>query len=187
MVSAAAVFLIFGLSGCWILSFHPLYFEKDLVFEENLVGDWTNPGEEQDDAEQWTFMKGENKAYRLIVTDEKGLEGEFKAHLIRLDGISYLDLFPSEPEQGNEFHYAHLVPCHSFLRVRLEGGQLHLRAMDYDWLDDRLKDGRITLGHTRREEGFILVAPTRELQAFVKKYADEAFSSEAGILSRLKE
>jgi hypothetical protein len=179
--------LVLILSGCWILSFHPLYFEDDLVFEKELLGSWASQEEGQDDAERWTFLRKEEPAYRLIVTDDEGGEGEFEARLLRLDRILYLDLLPLEPEKGNEFHFAHLVPCHSFLRVELEDGVLRLRAMDYDWLNDRLKDGRIKIGHARREDGFILTAPTGELQKFIRKHAKKVFSSEAGILKRVQE
>lgn len=180
-----SVFLI--LSGCWILSFHPLYFEDDLIFDDTLLGDWETWEEDQDDVERWTFLRDKDQSYRLIVTDEHGVEGEFDGHLLRLDDILYLDLFPREPETGNEFHYGHLVPCHSFLRIALESDELRLRIMDSDWLDDRLKDGRIKIEHTRCKDGFILTATTKTLQKFIRKYADEAFSEEAGILKRIQE
>jgi hypothetical protein len=174
------------LSGCWILSFFPLYHENDLVFDKNLLGDWVNQNE-TDDVERWTFLQGEDKAYRLIITDDNGIEGEFDAHLLGLNDILYLDLLPKEPEGNNEFQVAHMVPCHSFLRIELSDDQLYIRAMDYDWLDDRLKDGRVSIKHSRRKDGFILTSPTKILQKFIKKYSDEVFSSEAGILKRVHE
>ena len=177
------VFLILGMSGCWILSFSPLYHQKDIIFDINLLGYWDNQNEE-DDMERWTFLRGEGQSYRLIVTDEKGVEGEFQTHMLRLGNIVYLDCLPAAPEQGSDFQMSHLVPCHSFLRIKLEEDKLFLRAMDYDWLDDRLKDGRITLRHARREDGFLLTASTQDLQEFIKKYSDEVFSPEAGVLIR---
>lgn len=180
-----AVFLI--LSGCWILSFHPLYFEDDLIFDISLLGDWETWEEDQDEGERWTFLRGKDQSYRLIVTDENGVEGEFDCHLLRLDDNRYLDLFPREPEKGNEFHYSHLAPCHSFLRIDMESDELRLRIMDFDWLNERLKDGRIKIAHTRRDDGFILTATTKALQKLIRKYADEAFSEEAGILKRIQE
>jgi len=185
-IFALTALLILGMSGCWILSFNPLYFPDDLIFDINLLGYWDNQNEE-DDMERWTFIRGEDRSYRLIVTDNQGDEGEFKAHLLRLEDILYLNCLPTEPEGGNDFQLSHLVPCHSFLRIELEEDTLKLRAMDYDWLDDRLKDGRISLSHARREDGFILTASTKMLQKFIRKYSDEVFSSDAGVMVRAQE
>jgi hypothetical protein len=185
-VGFAAMTAVIVMSSCWILSFQPLYFEDDLLFDVDLLGVWENQ-DEDGDVERWTFLRGKNDSYRLLLTDNKGFEGEFEARLLRLDNLLYLDLLPSEPDEGNEFYYAHTVPFHSFLRIEKPGIELKLRAMDYDWLDTRLKDGRISIGHARRKDGFILTAPTEKLQEFITEYTDEVFSPESGILKRVNE
>lgn len=185
-VGCAALTAVIIMSSCWILSFHPLYLEENLLFENSLLGGWEHR-DEDGGVERWTFLRDKDTSYSLLITDNKGFEGEFEAHLLQLDNLLYLDLLPTAPEEGNEFYYAHTVPFHSFLRIEQPGNELKMRAMDYDWLDTRLKDGSISISHARRKDGFVLTATTKELQEFIAEYTDEVFSSESGVLKRVLE
>ncbi len=50
------------LAGC-VPSLHPLYTDKDTVFELALLGKWS----EKDSKATWTFTKGNKKQYNLVL------------------------------------------------------------------------------------------------------------------------
>ena len=136
------------MAGCWTLSIHPLYTEKDLVFDPSLVGVWEDPNDP--DADTWIFTKAEGKSYRLVIRENKASEppkgkgevflkgdhvsqGVFEVHLLKLGAFLFLDFFPEEPENGNDFYIGHVIPAHSFARVSIEGHVLVLSFLDTGW------------------------------------------------------
>lgn len=185
IIIAFILILVLGMTGCFVLSVHPLYFEKDLVFESGLVGTWGEKEHEKDLSELWIFKKSGEKSYRLIIRDEKEGEGLFEAHLLKLGDHMFLDLYPEEPETGSEFYNMHVIPAHSFMRVSLEGHVLRLAFFDLDWLKKNIEQNKVTIKHERRDDTIVLTASTEELQAFVLKHIEEAFIfEEEGTLHR---
>jgi hypothetical protein len=185
IISVCILILVLGMTSCFVLSVHPLYFEKDLVFESGLVGTWGEKEHEKDLSELWIFKKSGDKSYRLIVRDEEEGEGKFEAHLLKLGNHMFLDLYPEEPETGSEFYNMHVIPAHSFLRVSLEGHVLRLALFDLDWLKKNIEQNKITIKHERRDDTIVLTASTQELQEFVLKHVEEAFIfEEEGSLHR---
>ena len=84
LIIGGIVFIfVLGMMGCFVLSVHPLYFEKDLVFEQDLVGTWGPKEHEKDLEELWIFKKSGDKSYRLIikVKDEGVTEGMWQQML----------------------------------------------------------------------------------------------------------
>jgi hypothetical protein len=172
---------------------HPLYTGKDLVFEPGLLGSWREAPEEGADSsesETWTFERGEGeeKVYRLTVLAEDG-PSPFYAHLVKLDGELFLDMAPEEFGDEEEarklplWTALHLMPLHSFWRVWLEAEKVQIAPLDPDWLLARMKDGSIQLQHEfvnedDEDEGFLLTAKPADLQAMMRKAAQdkEAFA-----------
>jgi hypothetical protein len=161
------------LGGCLPLSIHPLYTDETLVFEETLVGKWA------DGDEIWQFTQDSNNSYKLRIVDEDGKEGYFNAHLVKLEDMLFLDIFPDgETLEGNqEFYLIHLLPMHTFLKVEQTEPNLVLRMMDVDEVSEILKSDPNLLKHELREnEGddnaVILTAATPDLQKFVVEYAN---------------
>lgn len=159
--------------GCWVLSFHPLYTDKDIVFEPGLLGTWTDPDDPEDGS--WTFMKSGDKAFQLTVQEEGKPVGIFDVHLLRRGKVMFIDFFPEEPENVNEFYSGHAIPAHSFGRFSLEGNVLRIAFLDIDWLEDGISEGRLQIRHERRDDMIVLTASTEELQAFVQEHLEEAF------------
>ena len=112
-LTVVAAALLVG--GCWTLSIEPLYTEADIVSEFGLVGVWGDTSGSSD--ETWTFLMTQEGRYRLITEEEDAPDGVFEAHLVRLGDQLYLDLYPEEPETGNEMYVGHLIPAHSFWRI----------------------------------------------------------------------
>jgi hypothetical protein len=180
-----AVFAAAALAaGCWTLSINPLYFEEDLVLEPTLVGIWGDP--KGDASETWTFEEAEGKTYRLVTQESDAPDAVFDAHLLMLGGDLYLDLYPEEVEDGNEFQLGHLVPAHSFWKVGLEGDDLTLDCIDTQWLEAKLDSGIVTLDHIRPEDVVVLSASTADLQTFVLTYMDEAMTGDPLVLTRVR-
>jgi hypothetical protein len=110
----------------------------------------------------------------------------FEARLIELGGAWFLDLYPKPLGEVVDLYPSNIVPAHSLARVTIAKDSISIAMMDGDWLE-RLNDrNQLDLAHECLENGVIaLTAPTRELQAFVLKHANnnEAFG-EAEVLYR---
>ena len=75
IIGVFVLVLVLGMTGCFVLSVHPLYFEKDLVFESDLVGTWGPKEHEKDLSELWIFKKSGEKSYQLILRVKDEGEG----------------------------------------------------------------------------------------------------------------
>jgi hypothetical protein len=187
--------LAIGAAGCIPTSIHPLYSEKDLVFEPLLVGVWK---EKDESKENWKFEKAGEKKYRLITTEDDGSTGEFEVHALKLGGLLFLDLSPDgcgvKDTTCTGYYQAHLQPMHSFLKItQLDPTTLQISAMDLKWLAGFLKENpqairHEKLGGEKDDPQIILTASTPELQAFVTRHLKTpgAFSNEPSILKRSK-
>lgn len=155
------------LTGC-VPSLHPLFTEEDLVFDGALLGAWV----EKDGASTWVLKKSGDKAYELVYT-EKGEPRSFQAHLAQLGPHRFMDIYPEEPNMKNELYKFHLIPAHTFSRVRLEGQVLRVQMLYDEWLHEMITARKVNIAHERLEDGILLTAPTRELQQFLRKYAED--------------
>ncbi|UCG59250.1 MAG: hypothetical protein JSU70_07010 [Phycisphaerales bacterium] len=174
------------LGGCVpVVSLHPLFTKEDIIFEEKLLGTWVDEPEAPETTWQFKrFDKSDGKyenAYELVFEDERGKKGVFVAHLVRLRDKLFLDIYPSElpwqPEDQNEvqcpYNVFFLMPVHSFMKVDSIEPQLKMRITMDDEMEKLLKDNPDVVKHEWIEDRLILTAPTKELQSFVLKYADD--------------
>jgi len=177
------------LGGCIpVMSLHPLFTEKDLAFDEKLLGTWEEPNT------TWEFKRADGKknAYQLIFSDQDG-KGLFIAHLVKLKDKLFLDVCPApwEPEDPNITERAYntlfLIPGHTFIKVNSIEPQLKMLQTDDEKMREFLKADPNAVKHTLLEDKPVLTASTEELQAFVLKYADDSrvFSEEI-VLTRKK-
>jgi hypothetical protein len=171
--------------GC-VPSLHPLYTEQDLVYDERLLGEWAEEGEAGD---RWLFEPLDEHGYRVTFSED-GREGRFNVRLLELSGHRYLDFEPTDDGFENlalgGFYRMHWVPAHTFVRVELVDRMLRMSLMNADWLSKHLEREPDSLAHRRRDsDELVLTASTEQLQRFVKKHAEELFSSEATNLKAL--
>jgi hypothetical protein len=162
-------------SGCIIRSLHQIYTEQDIVFESGLIGQWS----EDDSKEVWTFSKKGANGYTLVCTNNKGHQGSFSAHLAKLNGKLFLDLFPEEPELnvGDLLYEFHFLPVHTFLYVKQIEPTLQMSYFDSDWLKKFIANNPKAIRHEEIDGEIILTASTKDLQAFFLKHlnTDGAF------------
>ena len=171
--------------GCLPVSLEPLYTAKDLVVDNTLVGTWAG----EDEKERWTFESAEEQAYVLRHTDSEGKNAVFKAHLLKLKGERFLDLYPDDLEvELNWLAACQLVPGHVFFKVQLSEKELRIAPMDLDWLGDYLEEHPKAIGHKRFDDGdrILLTASTADLQKFVLKHVKnpKAFDPESVLVLR---
>jgi hypothetical protein len=175
--------LILLLGGC-LPSLHALYTDETLIFKEELVGKWV-----ADEGEIWKFRRAGDEEYELRISDGEEKAGRFEVHLVELEGMMFLDIFPgSEPlEDMQDFYKLHIVPAHTFMKVDRIDPNLQLRLMDPGEVADMLKDDPNLLKHEELDDLLVLTASTEQLQEFMIKYANaEGVFGEASDLTRLE-
>ena len=180
-VVSVVAFVLIGLlaSGCddggspFVLSIHPLYTKLDLNFEPVLLGNWID---DQGDA-SFIFEKSAELEYKLTVIERDGQQeskGEFEAHLVRLGGTEFLDIYPKSLEGGSEFYRAHLIPAHTIARLTAEPDKVSLAFLSGDWLKKRIEDKSVDAAHESAAGTLILTCGTDDLQHLVDLYANDA-------------
>jgi hypothetical protein len=155
-----------GVSGC-LPSLYPLYTDDTLVFYEELVGKWTNDGDEI-----WQFTKAGQKEYHLRVIDGDK-EARFEAHLVKLGDMTYLDIFPGQNDEVFEnvpdLYKFHIIAAHTFMKVEL-GPDLQL---GWVYLGELLQDDPNVLDHKEVGDKLILTAQTKQLQEFIIEHPND--------------
>jgi hypothetical protein len=172
------------LGGCVpILSLHPLFTEKDVVFDEKLLGTWVDDPNSPEAT--WEFKRADtnDNAYRLIFSDKEGKKGMFVAHLVKLKDKLFLDIYPApwEQQDPNKVEWVYntlfLIPAHTFIKVNSVEPQLKMQLTDDEKMAEFLKADPNAVKFDSLEDGpgkYLLTASTKELQAFVLKYADDS-------------
>ncbi len=160
------------IAGC-LPSLHPLYSDKTLIFKEELIGKWM-----QDDSSLWQFTRAGEKEYELRICDGEKQLGRFSTHLIKIQGMMFLDLYPdSEPlEDLDDFYKVHILPVHTFMKVDQINPNLRLRMIDYDKVEKMIEsDPNIIKHEVINDDRIVLTASTEELQNFVVEHVDTIF------------
>jgi hypothetical protein len=171
------------LGGCVpVLSLHPLYTEEDVVPEKKLLGTWVDDPNSPKTTWDFANMEEPKNAYKLVFTDEEGKKGSFVARVVKLQDKLFLDVYPSElpweAEDPNKMDWPYnslfLIPAHTFLKMDAVEPQLKMRLTLESKMKELLTEKPDAVKHTSVGERLVLTAPTKELQAFVLKYADDS-------------
>lgn len=170
-------------AGCLVMSLHPFFTDNDAVFEKGLVGTWVHATGKT----TLTFKQFGANAYRVTYLQheisshtsgkkEQGEPGEFEAHLGRIGGALFIDLYPDKDSWNrlkNDLLAIHLAPTHTISKVTLEGDKLTVAGLDPDWLKDLIAGNGPVVAHEKLEGAIVLTASTEGLQGFLKKYGAE--------------
>ena len=187
------ILIIMGMlvSSCVLSSLFPLYTEKDLRTDNGLIGKWQvgNPEdkcywiiEKVDTSDNDGGLPGKSgtwseynsgKTYRLIAAQDS-IKQEFALHLLDLDGIRYIDLYPVNVEVTPGFLAWHMVPTHIFGRIEIYENQLVTRFFEQDFFVKLIEQNKIRISHVDLNGRQLITAETDELQKFAKKYADQS-------------
>ena len=185
VLAAAALF-----TGCWQKSVHPFYTEKDVVFEEKLLGEWREAEKTEDDGTTWTFTKGESPRVYTVKIADKETKIECDGRLFKMGDTQFLDLHSRNRAVLD-------IPAHTLIRVRDLGESLKIQLLSPTWIKNRLQLHPKEISHIRAsdpehpddmEKGeFILTADTASLQKYVKEHMnDDDFWEESTELKKVK-
>lgn len=192
-----ALAVMIAMSSC-IFTFHPLYSDDVLVDIPGLEGSFLDrqefafAGVTTVDSTIWTFERNGKGEYTLEI-NQVGKSGSMDVRAVKLGGEYFLDFLVSEAETEDipDFVFWHLVPMHTFAKVRLIDNRLELMYINAEWAQENLEKHRIRIDHETRKNnndtGFILLtASTEDLQKFAAKYAryDDAFE-DADVLTQV--
>jgi hypothetical protein len=165
------------LCGCLITSLHPLYEDKDLVFEPKLLGIWKP--DEANPTESWTVEKASEKGYHLTLDDDN-YSSLLTAHLARFGTNYFLNLRISksgmkEIRDMEGPYLGFLVPAHIFAKVTFSDAHLEAATLDVGKTREFLRKNPAALRYELIENDQIVVtASTKELQDFLLKTANDA-------------
>ena len=174
------------LTTACVPSLYPLYTDEDLTVDPAVVGTWID-----DDDATWTLERSSGSSYGLTIVED-GVSADFSAHLVQLGDLRFLDIYPEDDAlPDHEFFLFHVVPAHTFWKLSLDDETLRLVGLHMDWLEDELESGAVSVTHSLwgdDNDTILLTAKTRELQAFVIEYAEnaEAFPEKGDTLVELR-
>ena len=184
---AAAVLLM---TGCWQKSVYPFYKDKDVFFEEKLIGTWREADKAADEGTTWTIEKGEvANVYKFHIAD-KETKLDCDGRLFKLGDTKFLDLYSRNRGVVD-------MPAHVLFRVKELGESFKLQIMSLGWVRNRLQVYPKEIANVfvidpehpdDADKGeFVLTAPTEQLQKYLLEHLnDEGFWEETGELKKVK-
>jgi hypothetical protein len=162
------------LAGCWQKSVHPFYTEKDVIFDPQLAGTWTEGTESDGNRTTWTFTNMGGRRFDAVMQD-KDTKYEFRAIMFKLGEERFLDFEGKSRDIG-------IIPSHHLLRMEL-GAELKLATLNPDWMEKWLRANPGTLAHfaledaenrnDRDKDQLVLSADTKALQKFILAHKDD--------------
>ena len=163
------LFLLAG-GGCVVRSLHPLYTNKDLVFDPALLGEWTP----KDSNASWTFTKRSEKQYTVVVhSNEDNQKAVFIGHLARINGVLFLDIVPDGSAREGDPYDGTMLPVHLFARVLRIQPTLQVALLNVGWLEEHLKENPAAIKHEKVKDAdvegdqIVLTASSEDLQRFL--------------------
>ena len=168
--------ILFLVSGCMPVSIYPLYSPDVVVFNNTLLGEWTD----DDGDEIWLFEKIKDaEEYELTYTTYftgwssnkvDTTSAVFQVFMVNLDGQLYLDIFPKDPQIENLMEWMLMIRAHAFVKLDFtKQGELALSSLGKKF-DNAVENGQIDLDYQllRDDEQILITASTIELQTFVQ-------------------
>jgi hypothetical protein len=192
----SALFMTLLLGSC-LTTLHPIFTEKDLVFDPRLTGKWSNKEDGStasyrpaniDDVRSLStsLQRNVSKIYMLEERDEQGLlKSKQYAFMVKLGKYYYMDFYPAGLKAGDteeKFFAAHYIPMHSIYRINFKNDRTYeIQQLDAGYLENLIKNKKIRIRHEVTGEGdYVITAPTEDLQKYIIKYADtpEAYNKD---------
>jgi len=98
-------------------------------------------------------------------------KGGFVVHLLKVGDRRFLDLYPADPDlQQNGFYKCHLMAIHTFMRMQRQDDGLQMAFLKPDWIKKYLKENPDAIKHEKVDDGILLTAQPKDLQAFLLKH-----------------
>ena len=164
-VTALAIALL--ALGCPARSIFPLFNEKDLVFNKDLVGTWVGK-------DVLTIERSGEKSYKAILKEgtEPGASSSTATYTAQLGKVGKYWFLDSTPMSDHNVDH-HFIKSHLITRIRLEGDGLFMATLEGDRLKELIDGGTLRVSHVKRENEIVLTASPEELQRLVLQLADD--------------
>lgn len=183
-IIAITIFFVL-MTGCVVISLNPIYHEKDLVLNNEMVGEWVGA------RSIWNITKDVGLSYLLTykecaepINDPSNYStctlASFKINLIKIDGIYFADFYPiNYSNTDNQLLLFHLRAYNSFAKIEIENNELNVSFLDDEWFENLVEKSPKEIDHLETYEGVMITASTDQLQDFISTYAKdkEAFSN----------
>ena len=168
----AVIAALLGLAGCYpVPSIHPFYTEREVGFDDNLLGLWAT----EDGKQILRFEDAGENAYKVAYLAEDKWS-KYAVRLVRLGGESYLDVMPDKDAYQAAIEpqaFLPLVNTHTLYRIELDRNRLRVAYLDDEWMKTKLENGEIPLPYAETEDLLVLTGTTAELQSLVMMHAGE--------------
>ncbi len=174
--SAAVAALLAAASlstACLVISLQPVYDDASVVFDEALLGAWSNA----DDQTQLTIERGEWRSYRIAYT-ERGSTRVLDGNLTSVGDRPGLRLMDVTEARGVD-PGPYLIPVHGIYRVILQDDELSAAPLDFDWFTKLAADKRAGAPPIAVDDrrNIVLTAATAELRRWLLRAPAEAFGA----------
>ena len=164
----SAILFYSAISTACVPSIHPFYENRDVFFDTNLIGKWTD----ETRSESWAFEKAGSTEYRMEYTDEGGRTGMFEARLFKIRSRVFLDIAPVRPSFVQGFYGGHMITAHTFMELCFNDDSVQLKYLDAAWLKPYLEKNPDSVRHTIVEGEVLFTDTTKKLRAFIEKNLD---------------
>jgi hypothetical protein len=171
-----------ALIAACVPSVYPFYFDKDVVTDAHLPGNWQE-SDKTNNPEMWLFENAASNSYAATYTETDGKTGRFEAHLFKLGETTFLDLTPAECNYATnqaDLIGISMIPGHLLLRVKLSADKLSVATINPDWLKKFLDQNPNAIAHRVDHDEIFLTSETGTLQKFILKHlgTNELFGEE---------
>ncbi|MDD3731179.1 MAG: hypothetical protein PHU88_02250 [candidate division Zixibacteria bacterium] len=167
-----------------IVSFHPLFVERDAVLVPEIEGLW-----EFDvfGVDTISFARAGDNFYDAVLRSG-GITSRFEAVFTELGGSLFLDLIPNYPTDANSGNcQEYSVPVHSCVRMAVIGDTMWLADIQYRWFHEHIIAKNSMGNYLLNESKVILTLPTDDLRAFFTEHLrEDGFLREDMVARRLE-
>src|SRR5215208_6351568 len=127
--------LLLFMSGCGLLTLHPIFTPDELVVDNRLPGKWKSEGgyiefepgsKAATDEVPGSLRPYVSKFYLCTRKNEEGIvESRFLAFLVKIGNNQFMDLYPLQTEKTkkiDEFFSSHELKLHTISKLEIKNG-----------------------------------------------------------------
>jgi hypothetical protein len=172
------------LAGGCVRTTQPILNDDQLVTDNSVLGKWvTNEGKDSVEIRQ----RGEEKAYRIVYSDQENKKGVFIARLGKVGNLTVAELSADDPAPDASGAYKSLIlPLYTFMVVDQTQPRLVLTSMSLEWLRKYVAAHPNELQVMNASgDSPIVTAPTADFQAFLlRHWKDEGAATQSTTFAR---
>ena len=185
------------LNSC-LLTLFPIYTERDIEFQPDLLGYYKKINEDKD--EEWmiiqplTVYKGKltpgleaikNKGYLVSFSDVENINpNQFIAFSSRIGNSLFMDFAPLHKAERDPVYESMRIPMHAVYRIRdLNKNGFLLHRFSSGFLSGLIERKKIRISNEYLNGQAVITASTAELQDYINKYGqvEDAYESKPEI------